>query len=127
MKMTLVSMLAVALLAGCICCFSLTRIERATVEIDGMRTEVLELIDADRTHEARDRLRGMAEAWSRWEQELAVLVPHDMLHEIAGLIIEGDANLGAGDLDDFNRSMAMLGEAIRHLYEEERPALNNIL
>lgn len=126
MKGTLISMLAVAVLAGGICFFSLNLVEQTAEEMDGMRLEVLREMDAGDVQRAQQRLREMAEAWSRRERTLAVIVPHDALHRITELIIEGGANLAAEDADDFSRSMALLGEAIRHLHEGERPGPENI-
>lgn len=127
MKATLISMLAVAALAAVTCVCSLKMIEKATREVDGMRTEVLELIESGAFEEAHGRLRQMVEVWRKYEKTLAVMAPHESLHDITWLMIEGNANLEAGDLDDLNRSMALLGESIRHLYEEERLHLSNVL
>ena len=126
MRATLISMLAVALLAAGVCIFSVMMIGHVSGEMESMRTQVLDLIDAGDLQGGRERLKQMAEIWSRHEEMLAVIASHDDLHEIAGLLIEGDANLDADDLDDFNRSMALLGEAFRHLYEEERLTPANV-
>jgi hypothetical protein len=69
----------------------------------------------------------MAGVWTEQERLLAVLVSHEALHDITALIIEGHANLTAGDTDDFARSMALLGEALRHLHAEEELVLSNLL
>ncbi len=127
MRMTLISMLTVAVLSVAICVFSLMRIGEVSEEMDALRMEVLSLAGEERLTEAHHLLQQISEIWRNHEQTLAVLAPHDALHEITRLIIEGDANLTAGDLDDFNRSMALLGEAIQHLHEEERFTLSNIL
>ena len=127
MRATLISMLAVALLAAGICAFSILMIGHVSEEMEGMRTEVLDLIDAGDVKGAQERLRQMMEMWERHEDVLAVIAQHDDLHEITALIIEGGANLEADDLDDFNRSMALLGEALHHLHREERLHFSNIL
>lgn len=127
MKATLISMLAVVALAAGICIFSVMRIGQVTDEMEQMRTEVMKLSDAGEIRAVQERLRQMTEKWSGEEAWLAMLVSHEQLHEITDLLIEGDANLKADDLDDFSRSMALLGEAIDHFYEEERLRLANIL
>ncbi len=127
MRATLISMIAVALLAAGVCLLSVTAIGRAAGEMDGIRIEVLEMVGAGDAAGARERLRQMAERWRQKEELLAILAPHEALHEITALIIEGGANLEAEDLDDFNRSMELLGEALNHLYEEERLHFSNIL
>jgi len=127
MRATLISMIAVALLAAGVCLLSVTVIGQAAEEMDGMRIEVLEMVGAGNAGGAHERLRQMAERWRQKEELLAILAPHEALHEITALIIEGGANLEAEDLDDFNRSMELLGEALNHLYEEERLHFSNIL
>ena len=127
MRITLISMLIVVLLAVGVCVFSVMMIGHVASEMEGMRTDVLALIEKEAFAAAQERLRQMAEMWKKHEATLAILAPHEQLHEITELLIEGDANLKADDLDDFNRSMALLGEAIHHLQEEERLSISNIL
>lgn len=127
MRGTLISMIAVTALAVTVCGYSLTLFGQATGGMEEMRTEVLERIAQEDAEGARELLDRMEEMWSRQEAVLAVLAAHDALHEISALIIEGRANLEAEDLDDFNRSMALLGEALDHLHQEERLRLANIL
>ena len=127
MRATLISMLTVALLAVGICVFSVCLIGHVAGEMEGMRTEVMNLADAGEISGAKERLKQMAQMWSRHEEALAVLSSHEDLHEVTALLIEGDANLAADDLDDFERSMALLGEAIHHLREEEKLSFSNVL
>lgn len=127
MRATIISTLVVAAFSAGICAFSLSLIDHVSSEIDVMRAEVVALADDGRVEEARLRLKQTAEMWLRHERQLAVLVSHETLHEITGLIVEGDANLTAGDLDDFTRSMALLGEAIGRLGRDERLTLSNLL
>lgn len=127
MRRTLITMLVVLALSVCICMVDVLLIHHVTGEIDEMRVDVLRLVEAGDGQGAQVQLAQLAEMWSRHERTLEILAPHEDLHRITELIIEGDANLEAGDHDDFNRSMALLGEAIRHLYEEERLILSNVL
>ena len=127
MRSTLISMLAVLLLAVGICLVSVTLTGRITDEIEDMRAGVLRLTEEGNMEEAHALLGRMAEEWEARERLLEVLAPHESLHEITCLIIESEANLTAGDPDDFNRSMSLMGEALHHLYLEELPRLTNIL
>ena len=127
MRATLVSMLIVALLSAGICLLSVTLIGNVSSQMEQLRTDVLELIEQGDVDNAQQKLGQMKELWSDHEDTLAILAPHDALHEITGLILEGKANLEADDLDDFNRSMALLGEALDHLHAEEQLRLSNIL
>ena len=127
MRATLISLVIVALLSAGICVFSFFVIGHVAGEMESMRLEVLDFADAGEMESAQERLKQMAEMWGRHEKTLAVISSHDDLHEITGLLIEGDANLTADDLDDFARSMALLGEALRHLHEEEKLSFSNVL
>lgn len=127
MKRTIAALIAAALLSAGSCIFSVCYIGNAVDQVEGMRTEVLELVGRQDREGAQLLLSRMAGIWSRYEPVLAAIAPHDALHEITALIVEGDANLSAGDTDDFNRSMALLGEALRHLSAEEGLHISNIL
>ncbi len=127
MHRTLIAMLIVLALSVCICIVDVLLIGHVTDEIDVMRVDVLRMVEADDSEGAKVQLAQLAEMWERHESMLEIIAPHEDLHRITELIIEGDANLEAGDHDDFNRSMALLGEAIHHLYEEERLTLSNVL
>ncbi len=127
MRAAVISMLIVALLSAGVCIFSVLLIGRVASEMDEMRTEVMNLADAGRADDAHTCLQQAADLWKRRERLLAILVPHDTLHEITYLLIESGAHLRAGDSDDFGRAMALLGEAISHLHAEELPHLANIL
>ncbi len=127
MTRTIAAMLAVLILSLGVCIFSVERIHRVTGELDGMRVEVLGLTERGDREGAKERMAQLAEVWSRHEATLETIAPHDALHEVTVMIVESDANLSSGDMDDFARSMALLGEAIEHLYTEEQLKLKNIL
>lgn len=127
MKRTLISLLIVTLASSAVCIFSTLYISRVSEEIEGMRTDVLSLAEQGDPRSARLLLQQMAGAWDKYEPVLETLCRHDDLHEITLLISEADAHLSSGDPDDFSRSMALLGQAIRHLSAEEKLHLSNIL
>ena len=109
-------------------CLSSTALIRSTVdEMDSRRLGVLETLEAGDTQGAFSQLAEMAAIWQAREPTLEMLAFHDLLHEISELMIEADANLTIEDVDDFYRSMALLGEALSHLLQDERLTLSNIL
>lgn len=127
MRKNLIAMLTVAAVSVGICVFSQIQIENAVDEMDKMRMEVMDLAENGDTKGAEAGLGRMAERWIRYEGILEMIAQHEQLQEITELIIESDANLTAEDSDDFRRSMHLLGEAIRHLMEEEKLKLTNVL
>jgi len=126
MKRCLISMLIVLALSLGLTLASFFTMRHVAEEIEAMRTQILWLLEAGDAQGADERLAQMAEMWKRHEPLLEAISPHETLHAVSQLIVESDANLAAEDLDDFNRSMALLGVAIEHLYLEERLRLENI-
>lgn len=120
-------MLAVLALCLGVCFLSQSRLMGVVEEMDAKRLEVLEKFESGDTDGAREQFVELAEKWERDMGVLEVLLGHDELHEIKVRIVEARSDFECGDLDDFRRSMAILGEVVSHLYEEERLKLSNIL
>lgn len=127
MKSRWIALILVAALSVGACAASAAFIRRTAGEMDRRRLAILETLESGEQGGAFDGLSEMAAWWKSREPLLEMLATHDLLHEIAGLIVEADANLGIGDTDDFYRSMALLGEALAHLVKDERLTLSNIL
>ena len=126
MKRCFLSMIAVLTLSLGVCLSSFFFMRHVAEEMEAMRTQVLELVEAGDEAGAWERVTQMAGMWENHEPLLEAISPHDTLHAVTELIIEADANLTARDPDDFSRSMTLLGLAIEHLYMEERLRLENI-
>ena len=126
MKRCLVSMLVVLALSMAVCLSSFLVMRHVAEEIEAMRMEILDLAEAGDMDGAAERITQMAEMWERHEPLLEAISPHETLHAVMELIIEADANFTVRDMDDFNRSMRLLGMALEHLYLEERLRLENI-
>ena len=126
MKRCLIAMLAVLALSLGVTLTSFFVMRHVAEEMDAVRTQVLDLAEAGETGRAAERITQMAEIWKGHEALLEAISPHETLHAVTQLIIEADANLAAGDYDDFNLSMNLLGLAIEHLYLEERLRVENI-
>ena len=126
MKRCLISMLVVLALSMAVCLSSFLVMRHVAEEIEAMRMEILDLAEAGDMDGAAERITQMAEMWERHEPLLEAISPHETLHAVIELIIEADANFTVRDMDDFNRSMRLLGMALEHLYLEERLRLENI-
>lgn len=127
MKNSWIALLLVAALSLGLCIASTAIIRQTVEEMDRRRLGVLEALERGETEDAFSQLSEMAARWQAREPRLEMLAFHDLLHEISELMIEADANLTIGDTDDFYRSMALLGEALSHLLQDERLTLSNIL
>ena len=127
MKSSWIALIVVAAVSIGLCLSSTALIRSTVEEMDVRRLAVLEALEAGDTQGAFSQLAEMAAIWKAREPHLEMLAFHDLLHEISELMIEADANLTIEDVDDFYRSMALLGEALAHLLQDERLTLSNIL
>ena len=127
MKSSWIALIVVAALSVGLCLGSTSLIRSTVEDMDARRLGVLETFEAGDTQGAFAQLTEMAAIWKAQEPTLEMLAFHDLLHEISELMIEADANLTIEDVDDFYRSMALLGEALAHLLQDERLTLSNIL
>ena len=127
MKKNWIALISVLIISCGICIYSLFSIKSIVCEMDKQRLKVMEFLERDDTEGAFQKLSEMALFWKKREQLLESIAFHEALHDITVYLVEADANLQIGDTDDFYRSMALLGEALSHLYEEERFKLSNVL
>ena len=127
MKRNWIPLIVVCLVCLGICIASLACIRSIVDEMDKKRMGVMELLEANDAEGAFQALSEMALFWKKYESRLESIAFHEALHDITVYLVEADANLQIGDKDDFYRSMALMGEALSHLYEEERLRLSNIL
>lgn len=127
MKSRWIALIVVAVLSVGLCLGSTALIRRTVEDMDARRLSVLETLEAGEAEAAFAQLAEMAARWRGIEPTLEMLAYHDLLHEISELMIEADANLTIEDVDDFYRSMALLGEALAHLLQDERFTLSNVL
>ena len=126
MKKTLIAMLAVLAICVLTCLWSLLTLRQACLSADEARLRVLERYETGELSGAREELSGLAAQWNRKKRLLEAISPHEGLHEMIVRLIEADAALRAGDLDDFEIAMALMGETLRHICEEERLTLENL-
>lgn len=126
MKRSLITMLIVLLLALGICLSSMLLIRHVALEMEEMRVSTLELIESKDLDAASEHLTQMADMWAWHEPLLETISPHETLHAVTELIIEADANLTVGDIDDLHRSMMLLELALEHLFIEEQFMFSNI-
>ncbi len=126
MRIKLVATIAVLALSSIICIFSMRYVFGVIDEMETLSMMVLENIDSGDESGARETLSRMAEKWEKAGGLLKALTPHEDLHEVSIQYVEATTNLESGDLDDFRRSMALLGEALKHLDEHESLSWSNI-
>lgn len=127
MKRTLAAMVIALLLSLGVCVGSMVLIRHTAGEIEAMRMEAVDLMERGDDEGAAAKLVEMADMWAKHEPLLELVAEHEALHEVRNLLVEADANLAAGDHDDLNRSMKLLGLALEHLFGEEELRIGNVL
>lgn len=126
MKRSLVTMLVILVLSLGVCLTGMLLIRHVALELEDMRSEAVEQIEADNLSGAAETLTQLADMWTWHEPLLETISPHETLHAVTELIIEADANLHVGDIDDLHRSMMLLELALEHLFIEEQFMISNI-
>ena len=127
MKRTLISMLAVLTLCVTGCILAQITLEKVVAEMENKRMEIVERYESGDKEGARECFVQMAEIWEKRMPVLETMLSHGELHEIKVRIVEARADFETDGADDFIRSMAVLGEVMGHIYEEERLKLSNVL
>lgn len=127
MKNVIVSALAVALLAAGVCAFSSSTVSDVCGEMQWLRAEAVQLLSGGQSDEAAKKVEQMRKYWDSRCSVLTAILPHGAVAEIGGVLIESSADLSAGERDEFEGDMLLLGELLRRMEEEERLILSNIL
>lgn len=126
MKRTLWITLAV-LAVSLALCLAGGRLLNGTVDAAGQLRSAAVLAaeegDGDR---ARELLLRLAELWRDRGELMEMLASHDALHEVTVGILEAQICLECDDHDDFLRTMAVMGEALNHLSDEQAFRLANL-
>ena len=126
MKRTLVLTLGVLAVSLAVCLWGGRTLNHVIREADALRSAAVlaaETGDADRAKELMLRL---ARLWRDRSDAMEMLASHDALHEVTTGILEAQICLECGDHDDFLRNMAVMGEALGHLVDEQAFRLANL-
>lgn len=127
MKNVIVSALAVALLAAGVCAFSMRTVSGVCGEMQRLRAEAVGLLGSGQPDEAAKKVEQMCRYWESRCSVLTAILPHGAVAEIGCVLIESSADLSAGERDEFEGDMLLLGELLRRMEEDERLMLSNIL
>ena len=126
MRSTLIALIVVVAVAISLCALSQAQVRVVTEEMDLLRVEAAELARAGDNMGAMECLTRFASRWQSVTPLLEMLTSHDDLHEVASELVDAQVCLENGDLDDCFRSLAQLGEALRHIQDMEALTLSNL-
>ena len=69
----------------------------------------------------------LAAYWDRWRHLFEVITDHDDLRDVKERIIQAQLNFDAGEREQFLSDIALVGEGIDHIREEESLHWSNLL
>ena len=75
----------------------------------------------------REGLVALAAYWDRWRRLFEVITDHDDLRDVKERIIQAQLNFDAGEREQFLSDIALVGEGIDHIREEESLHWSNLL
>ena len=126
MRVTLVSAIAAGVFAALICAFALVYVNHVVQEIDTMRIETLECVQAGDDAAARERFVQLASHWQASTPILEMISSHDDVHEVASAILDAQVCLEVMDADDLLRVLEQLGTALEHIRSIQRVSITNL-
>lgn len=125
MRRTILITLCTLLLAMALCTASKIYVTRTVEHARHLRTEAVEAMDAGDVQRVETTLVELAEFLSDRQSWLEVMCEHSDLHEIKGEIIDAQASVEFGIIDDFYQAIYRFGEGLEHIADVESPRLTN--
>ena len=126
MKRLRITVAAVLILSLAVCTAGLTIINRILDEAEASVTEIVLLMERGEEAAAREALTAMAERWDGRAGLMETLCEHDDLHAVRERMVQAKICMEYTDMEDFYASMALLGENIEHIRDEEALRLSNL-
>ena len=122
MRRTILITLTTLLISLALCTMSHIRVTRVVKHARHLRTEAIDVDDAQRAETVLVELAGFLDEEQGW---LEVLCEHDDLHEIKAAIIDAQASIEFGITDDFYQAIYRFGESLEHIADVESVRLTN--
>lgn len=126
MKATFISMCTVFLLSLALCLFSLFFQDRSIETLDNMRTETIDLVQAQDKEGALEKLTELANTFKKKAKVLELLASHNDMHDAYLHIVAARISLELNDLDDTYQELTLLGETLEHLQDYEAFTFTNL-
>ena len=119
-----ISVLTVSVL---VCLGSLLSLDALLERAHDMATDVRVYWERGEEDAAREELVALATYWDRWRLLFEVMTDHDDLRDVKERIIQAQLNFAAGEREQFLSDIALVGEGIDHIREEESLHWSNLL
>ena len=119
-----ISVLTVSVL---VCLGSLLSLDALLERAHDMATDVRVYWERGEEDAARERLVALATYWDRWRRLFEVMTDHDDLRDVKERIIQAQISLDQGEAESFLQEIALTGEGVDHIREEESLHWANLL
>ena len=116
----------VLILALAICSASMAFLNQFLEEAHDLSTSVFVAMEQGDITAAREGLVALATLWKDNTPLLEVLCSHNDLHEVKERIIMSEICIEYTDMEDFYSNVALIGEGIDHIREEEALSWSNL-
>ena len=126
MKRLAVLTLVVLAVSLAVCAASMLTLNGILDEAHGISTSVFVAMENGDVMAAREGLVALATLWDEKSDLMEVLCAHDDLHEVKERIIQAEITLEYTDMEDFYSSVALIGEALEHIRDQEALSLTNL-
>lgn len=126
MRRTLWITLSVFLCAMALCTVNSIAVHRVVNHARHLRTRALEAMDAGDVQAAEVQMVELASYMKRNQNWLEMVCEHEDMHEMKADIIDAQAAVEFGIVDDFYQAVYRFGEGLEHIAEVEKISLGNL-
>lgn len=126
MKRLIAVTAAVLAASVAVCLGSLILLSTLLERAHDMATDVRVYWENGEEGAAREGLVALATYWDRWRRLFEVITDHDDLRDVKERIIQAQISLDQGERESFLQEIALTGEGIDHIREEESLHWSNL-
>ena len=127
MKRLAILTAAVFLASVAVCVGGLIAINVILEDAHSLSTEIFVQMEEGNITAVREGLVELATIWEEHAGLMEVLCDHDDLHEVKQRIIQAEICMEYTDMEDFYASVALIGEGLEHIRDEEALSWTNLL
>lgn len=127
MKRTAIVTAIVLIFSVAVCTASLCVLNGILDEAHGLSTGVFVSMENGDVTSAREGLVALATLWDDHATLMEMLCAHDDLHEVKERIIQAEICIEYTDMEDFYSMVALIGEGIEHIRDQEGLTWTNLL
>ena len=127
MKRLIAVMISVLTVSVLVCLGSLLSLDALLERAHDMATDVRVYWERGEEDAAREGLVALATYWDRWRRLFEVMTDHDDLRDVKERIIQAQISLEQGEAESFLQEIALTGEGVDHIREEESLHWANLL